>query len=128
MEVFSCLNYVVETLLSTINKEEKVKAEVSEKVESNEEQKEEVKETIETNIENEGTTQVETAEEIVAEEVENETTEISLRGSVYNLLNQDISMYRTGPTMYYAPGTNFRLGVFMDYTIPDRAKTKKENL
>lgn len=59
---------------------------------------------------------------------QNETTEISLRGSVYNLLNQDISMYRTGPTMYYAPGTNFRLGVFMDYTIPDRAKTKKENL
>lgn len=59
---------------------------------------------------------------------QNETTEISLKGSVYNLLNQDISMYRTGPTMYYAPGTNFRLGIFMDYTIPERKKNKKENL
>ncbi|MBQ4646176.1 MAG: TonB-dependent receptor [Candidatus Gastranaerophilales bacterium] len=58
----------------------------------------------------------------------NENTEISLRGTVYNLLDQDVSMYKQGPTIYYAPGVNFRLGMFMDYTIPERKKTKKENL
>lgn len=59
--------------------------------------------------------------------VKTENTEISLKGTVYNLLNQDISMYKQGPISYYAPGTNFRLGVFMDYTFPDRkSKQKKE--
>ena len=60
--------------------------------------------------------------------VKTENYEMSLRGTVYNLLNQDISMYRQGPTSYYAPGINFRLGLFMDYTFPERKKNKKENL
>ncbi|MBQ7287975.1 MAG: TonB-dependent receptor, partial [Candidatus Gastranaerophilales bacterium] len=61
--------------------------------------------------------------------VDNETTTLSLKGVVYNLLDQDISMYKQGPTSYYAPGVNFRIGMFMDYTIPERKnKIKKENL
>lgn len=60
--------------------------------------------------------------------VKTENYEMSLRGTVYNLLNQDISMYRQGPTSYYAPGINFRLGLFMDYTFPEKNKNKKENL
>ncbi len=55
-----------------------------------------------------------------------ENTEISLNGTIYNLLNQDISMYKTGAISYYAPGIHFRTGIFMKYTPP--MKQKKEKL
>lgn len=53
-----------------------------------------------------------------------ENTEISLNGTIYNLLDQDISMYKTGPTSYYAPGIHFRTGVFMKYTLPQKEKNE----
>ena len=53
-----------------------------------------------------------------------ENTEISLNGTVYNLLDQDISMYKTGPTSYYAPGIHFRAGLFMKYTLPQKEKVE----
>ena len=58
--------------------------------------------------------------------VKTENTELSLRGTVYNLLDQDISMYKTGNISYYAPGINFRAGLFYKYTLPERKQ--KENL
>ena len=58
--------------------------------------------------------------------VKTENTELSLRGTIYNLLDQDISMYKTGNVSYYAPGIHFRAGLFYKYTLPER-KTK-ENL
>ena len=56
----------------------------------------------------------------------NENTEVSLKGTIYNLLNQDISMYKTGNNYYYAPGIHFRAGLFMNYKLPE--KKQKENL
>lgn len=58
--------------------------------------------------------------------IKTENTEIALNGTIYNLLDQDISMYKQGPTSYYAPGIHFRAGIFMKYTMPER--TAKENL
>jgi len=58
--------------------------------------------------------------------VKTENSELSLNGTLYNLLDQDISMYKTGPTSYYAPGIHFRLGLAYKYTFPER--TKKETL
>ncbi len=58
--------------------------------------------------------------------IKTENTEISLNGTVYNLLDQDISMYKSGNISYYAPGIHFRAGLAMKYTLPER-KTK-ENL
>ena len=57
-----------------------------------------------------------------------ENTEVSLTGTVYNLLDQDISFYKDNKTgvSYYAPGIHFRAGLAMKYTLPER-KTK-ENL
>ena len=56
-----------------------------------------------------------------------ENTEVSLTGTVYNLLDQDISMYKgTDGVSYYAPGIHFRAGLAMKYTLPERKK--KENL
>lgn len=55
-----------------------------------------------------------------------ENTEVSLTGTVYNLLNQDISMYKSGNISYYAPGIHFRAGLAMKYTLPERDKKKKE--
>ncbi len=55
-----------------------------------------------------------------------ENTEVSLTGTVYNLLDQDISMYKTNGVAYYAPGIHFRAGLAMKYTLPERET--KENL
>ncbi len=50
--------------------------------------------------------------------------DVYLRGSIYNLLDQDISMYKTANNVsYYAPGINFRTGIFVKYNLPE-----KENL
>ena len=59
--------------------------------------------------------------------VKTENTELSLRGTIYNLLDQDISMYKTGNVSYYAPGINFRAGLFYKYTLPQK-ENEKENL
>ncbi|MBE7704350.1 MAG: TonB-dependent receptor [Cyanobacteria bacterium SIG29] len=58
--------------------------------------------------------------------IKTENTEISLKGTVYNLLDQDISMYKSGNISYYAPGIHFRAGLAMKYTLPERNKKKKE--
>ena len=58
--------------------------------------------------------------------VKTENTELSLRGTIYNLLDQDISMYKTGNVSYYAPGIHFRAGLFYKYSLPERKS--KENL
>ena len=59
--------------------------------------------------------------------LETNNTEISLNGTIYNLLDQDISMYKgTDGVSYYAPGIHFRAGLAMKYTLPERKK--KENL
>ncbi len=59
--------------------------------------------------------------------IKTENTEVSLTGTVYNLLDQDISMYKaSNGVAYYAPGIHFRAGLAMKYTLPER-KTK-ENL
>lgn len=55
-----------------------------------------------------------------------ENTEVSLTGTVYNLLDQDISMYKSSGVAYYAPGIHFRAGLAMKYTLPERET--KENL
>ena len=55
-----------------------------------------------------------------------ENTEVSLTGTVYNLLDQDISMYKSNGVAYYAPGIHFRAGLAMKYTLPERET--KENL
>ncbi len=55
-----------------------------------------------------------------------ENTEVSLTGTVYNLLDQDVSMYKTNGVSYYAPGIHFRAGLAMKYTLPERDKKKKE--
>lgn len=56
-----------------------------------------------------------------------ENTEVSLTGTVYNLLDQDISMYKgSDGVSYYAPGIHFRAGLAMKYTLPERDKKKKE--
>ncbi len=47
--------------------------------------------------------------------------DVYLRGSVYNLLDQDISMYKTADNIsYYAPGINFRMGLFIKYNLPEK--------
>ena len=56
--------------------------------------------------------------------VKTENAELCLKGTVYNLFNQDISMYKTATSTYYAPGIHFRTGLFWKYTIPE----KKEKL
>lgn len=61
-----------------------------------------------------------------------ENIKISLKGVVYNLLNQNISMYKTANTIYYAPKISFRIGVFTEILFPEKKKnenkSKKENL
>lgn len=58
--------------------------------------------------------------------IKTENTEISLNGTIYNLLDQDVSMYKQNNISYYAPGIHFRAGLSMKYTLPERKK--KENL
>ncbi len=49
--------------------------------------------------------------------------DVYLRGSIYNLLDQDISMYKTANNIsYYAPGINFRTGIFVKYNLPEKEK------
>ena len=56
-----------------------------------------------------------------------ENTEVSLNGTIYNLLDQNISFYKAANCVaYYAPGIHFRAGLSMKYTLPERKK--KENL
>ena len=57
--------------------------------------------------------------------IKTENSEVTLSGTVYNLLDQDISMYKQGPTSYYAPGINFRAGLFYKYIFPERQKKEK---
>ncbi len=56
----------------------------------------------------------------------NDYSEISLNGVIYNLLDQDISMYKQSGISYYAPGIHFRAGVGMEFTLPERKR--KESL
>ena len=58
-----------------------------------------------------------------------ENTEVSLTGTVYNLLDQDISMFKgSDGVSYYAPGIHFRAGLAMKYTLPERKAKETENL
>ncbi len=50
----------------------------------------------------------------------NDYSEISLNGVIYNLLDQDISMYKQNGISYYAPGIHFRAGIGMEFTLPER--------
>jgi vitamin B12 transporter len=45
---------------------------------------------------------------------------VYFRGTIYNLLNQKISMYRSGNTSYYAPGIHFMAGIFVKYNLPEK--------
>lgn len=49
--------------------------------------------------------------------------QVFLKAMVYNLLDQKISMYRSGDYQYYAPGIQFMTGIFVKYNLPE-----KENL
>ncbi len=49
-------------------------------------------------------------------------TEVYLNAVLYNLFDQDISMYNSGSVKYYAPGIHFRAGLSMKYTLPERKK------
>ncbi len=56
----------------------------------------------------------------------NDYSEISLNGAIYNLLDQDISMYKQNGISYYAPGIHFRAGLGMEFSLPERKR--KDNL
>lgn len=43
--------------------------------------------------------------------------QLSLKGVIYNMFNQNICMYRSGNTYYYAPGIHFMVGIFMRYNL-----------
>ena len=58
-------------------------------------------------------------------------THFYLKGSIYNLFNQKISMYRSNYGELYAPGIRFNAGIFIEYNpdkIVSRKKDKDENL
>ncbi len=50
------------------------------------------------------------------------STHVYFKTVVYNLLNQDISMYRSSNVYYYAPGIHFMSGIFLKYNLPERDK------
>ncbi len=55
--------------------------------------------------------------------IKTENFDLSLQGTVYNLLNQKISFYKDyNGCSYYAPGINFMAGIFAKYTLPEREK------
>ena len=57
--------------------------------------------------------------------VKTENFDLSLQGTVYNLLNQKLSFYKQGNVSYYAPGINFMAGIFAKYTLPEREAKEK---
>lgn len=59
--------------------------------------------------------------------IKTENFDLSVQGTVYNLLHQKISLYKTsnGLNEYYAPGINFMAGIFAKYTLPERASKEK---
>ncbi|MCQ2788819.1 MAG: TonB-dependent receptor [bacterium] len=48
--------------------------------------------------------------------------EVFIRGTIQNLFNQNICMYKTGNSYYYAPGIRFMAGLFVKYTF-DKKET-----
>ncbi|MCQ2958285.1 MAG: TonB-dependent receptor [Candidatus Gastranaerophilales bacterium] len=48
-----------------------------------------------------------------------------LRANIYNLFNQNISMYRQGDEIYYSPKLRFNCGLFMEYNLPQKNKKEK---
>ncbi len=58
--------------------------------------------------------------------VKTENFDVSLQGTVYNLLNQKISLYKDSiSNNYYAPGINFMAGIYAKYTLPERESKEK---
>ena len=45
---------------------------------------------------------------------------VYLKAMIYNLLDQRISMYRSGDVQYYAPGIQFMAGLFVKYNLPEK--------
>lgn len=46
--------------------------------------------------------------------------QVFLKAMVYNLLDQKISMYKSGNVLYYAPGIQFMTGIFVKYNLPEK--------
>lgn len=58
--------------------------------------------------------------------VKTENFDLSIQGTVYNLLNQKIALYKDSiSNNYYAPGINFMAGIFAKYTLPERGAKEK---
>ena len=58
--------------------------------------------------------------------IKTENFDLSLQGTVYNLLNQKIALYKSNMyNNYYAPGINFMAGIFAKYTLPERTSKEK---
>ena len=47
---------------------------------------------------------------------------VYLRANIYNLFNQNITMYKTGGDIYYAPKIRFMGGLFLEYNLPKKEK------
>jgi outer membrane receptor protein involved in Fe transport len=49
---------------------------------------------------------------------------VYLRANIYNLFNQNITMYREYGQCYYAPKIRFMGGLFLEYNLPTKNKEK----
>ena len=56
--------------------------------------------------------------------IKTENSELALTGTIYNLLDENISMYKSGTVSYYAPGIHFRMGLSYKFTLPQKEKTE----
>ena len=57
--------------------------------------------------------------------IKTENFDLSIQGTVYNLLNQKIALYQSNAwNNYYAPGINFMAGIFAKYSLPVKSNEK----